>query len=269
MDWDVTREKASEVVHVVEKIVSKDVSVGNTVRLVDKELIHMQSSSPPTELMRADDTRIQSNANSVTTCALGDGQLNLLVYNNDNTARSTPTRNYDETSKTVSKIISLPVDSNEKVNNTAGIKELITLASGDANTITSIPTKHDNKTSKNLSKVAPFLMDSSTSKIHNKINFTDTKTINVTTDIETNVKSKINNDTVKSNHLQKDFQDETVGGTKTTDEIAVVDKVKIKREKELPSKDSVNSSNIIKKYSSHLVVITFILVIVTTYLRVA
>lgn len=271
MDWDITREKASEIADAVKKIVSKDVSVYNAVRLMDKKDMIQIPSSPPTELLHIDNaTRIQNKMDSTTTSVCdSSGQNNRLVSDNVNTARDVPEDNYGA-NKTVPEITSLSIDSNKKVNinGTVAIKELNRATPCNIDTTRSFLTTSDDEPKQNFSKTVSILMDSSTSKNDKKVTLTDTKTINVTADAETKVKSKIDNETLKSNNLKKNFQDEPVGNIKASND-GVVDKAEIKEEKESPFKvvGGYSSSNIIKKYSSHLGVITSLLVIVAIYLR--
>lgn len=133
----------------------------------------------------------------------------------------------------------------------------------DVETTGNIPTKIDGKTSKNVSQITSSSVDS-----NNKISDKDTtiKRFVKTAHGETNVELKIENDVIKSNQLEKNVQDKTVDNAKTTDD--VVGKTDIKEKLSKMSADD-SSGNIIKKYYSHVVLITFVLISVATYLRLA
>lgn len=133
----------------------------------------------------------------------------------------------------------------------------------DVETTGNIPTKIDGKTSENVSEITSSSVDSN-NKISDK--HTTIKRFVKTAHGETNVELKIENDVIKSNQLEKNVQDKTVDNAKTTDD--VVGKTDIKEKLSKMSADD-SSGNIIKKYYSHVVLITFVLISVATYLRLA
>lgn len=214
MDWD-TRGRSSETVNGAKKITLDEAgSVNNTVTVVDKDLIHIQSLRPA-ELVRIDNTSVQNKVVCATT--------------------------------------SVADDSGQNKNNTL---------LDDVDTTRNIPIKIDGKTSENVSQITSISVDSI-----NKISYKDKiiKRLDTTAHGETNVIAKTENDLIKSNQLENNVQDKTVDNAKTTGD---VDKTKIKEKLSKMSADD-SSGNITKKYYSHLVLITFVLIIVATYVRLA
>lgn len=272
MDWDIPREKTSEIVDIMKKILSKDVNIDNPEKLTNNmDLIHIQSTLPSTELRQVDNTtKVQNKMDSITTSLPSDAPNNFLT--SDIMVRNIPI--YGESCKIVPKITSLPTDSRNKkvssINDTTAYKELSTVTSSDIDTNRNIPIKNY-EPNKNESQIALANKDSSIHKNHEKFNLIGTTTTSTTLGVERNLKSKNDTDT-KSDRPIKNFQNETVENTQTTDSAIIIDKeAKLKEETELPSNVSADHRNkkITSKNFSRLVLITSILIIVATYLRLA